>query len=71
MGGQPRTALAIAVVQFGSDARMEETLYQVMAGALGVLQEAGCSLVGGHTCEGGELALGDSHSHLLFRRPTI
>ena len=29
-----------------------------MAGALRTLKEAGCSLIGGHTCEGAELALG-------------
>jgi len=58
MGAQPRTALAIAVVPYGSDSRVEETLLQLMAGAVGVLDEAGCSLVGGHTCEGEELSLG-------------
>jgi selenide,water dikinase len=37
---------------------VEETLFQMMAGACEVLAESGCSLVGGHTCEGSELALG-------------
>lgn len=60
MGAQPKTALAIAVVHHGSDSRVEETLFQLMAGAVGVLQAAGCSLVGGHTCEGDELSLGTS-----------
>ena len=58
MGAQPQTALAIAVVPFGTDAKVEGTLYQMMAGALKVLTAAGCSLVGGHTCEGDEAALG-------------
>ncbi len=31
-----------------------------MAGALSVLSAAGCDLVGGHTCEGANLALGFS-----------
>ncbi len=35
----------------------EEDLLQVMAGALSMLSAAGCDLVGGHTCEGAELAL--------------
>ena len=35
---------------------MEETLFQMMAGACEVLAESGCSLVGGHTCEGSEQA---------------
>ena len=38
----------------------EEDLVQVMAGALSVLTPAGCALVGGHTCEGADLALGFS-----------
>ena len=58
MGAQPQTALAIAVVPFGTDAKVEGTLYQMMAGALKILTAAGCSLVGGHTCEGDEAALG-------------
>ena len=33
MGGQPCTALALAVVPFGPEAKMEEELYQMMAGA--------------------------------------
>ena len=31
-----------------------------MAGALSMLSAAGCDLVGGHTCEGADLALGFS-----------
>lgn len=52
------TALAIAVVPFGLESKVEDTLFQMMAGACEVLAASGCSLVGGHTCEGSELALG-------------
>lgn len=38
--------------------KVEETLFQMMAGACDVLAESECALVGGHTCEGSELALG-------------
>jgi selenide,water dikinase len=38
---------------------MEGDLYQMMAGAASVLRAAGCALVGGHSCEGAELALGE------------
>ena len=58
MGAQAQTALALAAVPFGLDSKMEEELFQMLAGALPVLNEAGCALVGGHTCEGQEASLG-------------
>lgn len=65
MGAQPQTALALAVVPFGLDSKMEEELFQMLAGALPVLQAAGCALVGGHTCEGQEASLGEPVDVLL------
>jgi len=58
MCAEARTALAIAVVPFAIEAKVEETLFQMMAGACEMLKESDCALVGGHTCEGTELALG-------------
>jgi selenide,water dikinase len=58
MGGEPQTALAIATVPFGIESKIEADLTAMMAGANEVLREAGCTLVGGHTSEGAELALG-------------
>jgi selenide, water dikinase len=58
MGATPWTATAIATVPPGLDAQVEATLHQMMAGAVRVLEAAGCTLVGGHSGEGAELALG-------------
>ncbi len=58
MGGQAQSATAIATVPSGLEAQVEDVLFQMMTGAVEVLNEAGCALVGGHTGEGKELALG-------------
>jgi len=58
MGGTAQSATAIATVPPGLEAKVEATLRDMMAGAVEVLNAAGCALVGGHTGEGKELALG-------------
>ena len=67
MGGEPQTALAIATVPYGIETQVEDTLRQMMTGATEVLRKAGAALVGGHTGEGAELALGFAVSGLIDR----
>ena len=66
MGAQANTALAVAVVPQGLDAQVEDDVFQMLAGALPVLNAAGCALVGGHTSEGAELSLGGALLILLL-----
>ena len=65
MGAEAQSATAIATVPPGLEAKVEDTVFQMMAGAVEVLNEAGCALVGGHTGEGRELALGFAVNGLI------
>jgi selenide,water dikinase len=71
MGGAPHTALAIATVPYGLEAKVEADLSAMLLGANEVLREAGCALVGGHTSEGAELALGFAVNGLVPRAAAI
>jgi selenide, water dikinase len=58
MGGVPETALAIATVPPARPAIVEADLFHLLKGGTAVLEAAGAVLVGGHSAEGAELALG-------------
>jgi selenide,water dikinase len=64
MGAQPWTALAIATVPYGPAAKMRADLSAMLQGATQVLREDGCTLVGGHSGEADEAALGFAVSGL-------
>ena len=65
MGAQAQSATAIVTVPPGLESQVEATLLQMMTGAVEVLNAAGCALVGGHTGEGAELALGFAINGLI------
>src|SRR6516162_3803169 len=58
MGGRPETALAIATLPPARPAIVEHDLFHMLRGGLDVLEPAGAVLIGGHSAEGAELALG-------------
>ena len=58
MGAEPRWAQALATIPLGSPSGMEEQLFQVLSGAVAVLNHHRVALTGGHTSEGEELVFG-------------
>jgi selenide, water dikinase len=58
MGAEPRSALAMAMLPYAAENAVEEQLFQLLSGALRVLDENRVALSGGHTAEGAELAFG-------------
>ncbi|MGB3655981.1 MAG: selenide, water dikinase SelD, partial [Rivularia sp. (in: cyanobacteria)] len=58
MGATPTSALALATIPYGTTSTVEETLFQLLSGAVKQLNQARVSLIGGHTIEGDKLAFG-------------
>ncbi|WP_414621077.1 selenide, water dikinase SelD [Calothrix sp. CCY 0018] len=58
MGALPSNALALATIPYGTTSTIEETLFQLLSGAVKQLNQARVSLIGGHTIQGHKLAFG-------------
>jgi selenide, water dikinase len=58
MGASPQSVMAIATLPYATAAKLEETLYQLLAGTAKALIQANATLIGGHTTEGADLAFG-------------
>ena len=65
MGAAPWTALAIASVPYASSRKMRTELSAMLQGATEILRADGCALVGGHSAEASETALGFAVSGLV------
>jgi selenide,water dikinase len=65
MGAEPWTALAIAAVPYASSQKMRAELSAMLQGATEILRADGCALVGGHSAEASETALGFSVTGLV------
>jgi selenide,water dikinase len=58
MGARPYGVLVLAEIPFGKEEVIEEHLFQMLSGVIAVLARHGAYLLGGHTAEGANLALG-------------
>lgn len=67
MGAEAQSALAIATVPYGREKIVEQTLSDVMKGALDTLAPTGAVLAGGHSSEGAELAFGLTVNGLIAK----
>ena len=76
MNAKPETAMAMATLPHARGPIQESMLLEMLSGAEGVLRQHDVTLIGGHTVEGAELALGFSISGsgdeaTLFRKNAL
>ena len=71
MGAEAQSALAIATVPYGREHIVEQTLSEVMSGALDTLAPTGAVLAGGHSSEGAELAFGLTVNGLIAKNALL
>jgi len=71
MGAEAQAAMAIATVPYGKENIVEQQLYQMMAGALQVLNLHHAALIGGHSSEGVELSFGLSVTGIIEKEKLL
>src|SRR5208282_6262526 len=62
-GGEPRTALSI--LAFPTEKLPGDVMFQLLAGAMDIFEEAGVALVGGHSIKDDEIKLGFAITGLI------
>ena len=65
MGAEPQAAMTMATLPVWPEDKLVDELRQMLLGALHVFDREGVALVGGHTGEGAELALGFTVTGLI------
>ena len=68
MGGTPKHAQAIAVLPHAKPRIVENDLFQLLAGAKAAFDREGVDIIGGHSSEGAELAIGFAISGNVARQ---
>ena len=71
MGAQAQSAQAMVTLAFAPEKKLEDELYQLLAGAASTLSEAGAALIGGHTGEGPEASFGLAVNGLAHRHDIL
>jgi selenide,water dikinase len=71
MGAEVQSALAIATVPYGRERIVEQTLSELLSGALDTLAPTGAVLAGGHSSEGAELAFGLTVNGLIAKNALL
>jgi selenide,water dikinase len=71
MAGRPVSALALASVPLMAESMMEDDLFQMLKGAVDVLNAHQVPLVGGHSAEGAELTLALTITGAMDGRPVL
>ena len=69
MNGEAISALATCVVPYGIESKVQEELLHMLAGVCHALKQENCALVGGHSSEGVEAALGLSVFGVVDEEP--